>query len=75
MPTYTLKNTETDEQYDVICSSDELKVLLEQPHIHQVFSFPKMITQHGSTMSRTDGDFKSHLESMKKKYPGSTIET
>lgn len=34
MPTYTLKNKNTDEQWDVICSYDDMKAMLTEDIVH-----------------------------------------
>ena len=75
MPVYTLKDTKTQEEWDVNMSYDELqKVLDEMADVIRVIKPNPFITIHGSTMSRTDTDFRSHLKAIKKKYPGNTID-
>ncbi len=75
MPVYTLKDTKTQEEWDVNMSYDELqKVLDEMADVIRVIKPNQFITIHGSTMSRTDTDFRSHLKAIKKKYPGNTID-
>jgi len=74
MPVYTILNKETNEEYDVDVKYDELQNILEDTNLQRVFKPNKFITIHGSVMSRTDGDFRSHLKSIKKKYPGNTID-
>tara|TARA_Y100000592_G_C5330416_1_gene249222 strand:+ start:156 stop:383 length:228 start_codon:yes stop_codon:yes gene_type:complete len=73
MPVYTLKNKTTGEEADVNCTYDELQELLESGVCERVWKPNQFITQHGSTFSRCDTDFKSHLKSIKKKYPGSSV--
>ena len=56
-------------------SYDDLqKVLDEMTDVIRVMKPNQFITIHGSTMSRTDTDFRSHLKAIKKKYPGNTID-
>jgi len=75
MPVYTLKDTKTQEEWDVNMSYDELqKVLDEMADVVRVMKPNQFITIHGSTLSRTDTDFRSHLKAIKKKYPGNTID-
>ena len=75
MPVYTLKDTKTQEEWDVNMSYDELqKVLDEMADVIRVIKPNQFITIHGSTMSRTDTDFRSHLKAIQKKYPGNTID-
>ena len=74
MPVYTLLNKETNEEHDISVKYDELQTILEDTNLQRVFKPNQFITIHGSVMSRTDGDFRSHLKSIKKKYPGNTID-
>ena len=74
MPLYTLKDTKTQEEWDVNMSYEELQTALDQlPNVIRVWKPNQFITQHGSVMSRTDTDFRSHLKAIKKKYPGNTV--
>lgn len=74
MPVYTLKDLKTNKEWDVNCSFEELERILDEiPDTQRVWKPNQFITQAGSTMSRTDTDFRSHLKSLKKKYPGNTI--
>jgi len=74
MPIYTLRDTKTNNEWEVNVSYDELQTILdEMPDVIRVLKPNQFITLHGSVMSRTDTDFRSHLKSIKKKYPGSTV--
>ena len=76
MPIYTLRDTKTQEEWDVKMSYDELQSVLDElPNVIRVMKPNAFITLHGSVMSRTDTDFRSHLKAIKKKYPGSTVKT
>lgn len=72
MPVYTIRNDKTNEEWDVNCSYEELEKLLSTG-LERVWKPNAFISQSGSVMSRTDTDFRSHLKSLKKKYPGNTI--
>lgn len=75
MPVYTLKDIKTGDEWDVTCSYEELEVILdEMPNTQRVWKPNNFISIHGSIHSRTDTDFRSHLKSIKKKYPGNTID-
>ena len=75
MPLYTLKDTKTQEEWDVNMSYEELRAALDElPDVVRVMKPNAFITIHGSTLSRTDTDFRSHLKAIKKKYPGNTID-
>ena len=74
MPVYTLRDLKTNKEWDVNCSFEELEnILNELPDTQRVWKPNNFISQHGSIHSRTDTDFRSHLKSIKKKYPGNTI--
>jgi len=73
MPLYTILNKETNEEYDIDVKYDELQTILEDINLQRVLKPNQFISIHGSVMSRTDGDFRDHLKSIKKKYPGNTV--
>ena len=61
MPLYTLKDTKTQEEWDVNMSYEELQAALhELPDVVRVMKPNAFITIHRSTLSRTDTDFRSH---------------
>jgi hypothetical protein len=67
MPKYTIINKDTEEEWEVQCSWDELQAMLsENPGYKQGLSTPNFITQPGSTISKTSGDWRDHLKRMKK---------
>ena len=67
MPTYTLKDIKTQEEWDVRCSYEELQTILdEMPDVSQVLKFPAMVTQAGSTLSKTSGDWRDLLKKIDK---------
>jgi len=75
MPVYTLRDTKTQQEWDVNMSYEDLQTTLDElPDVVRVMKPNQFITMHGSTMSRTDTDFRSHLKAIKKKYPGNTID-
>lgn len=66
MPSYTLKDTKTNDTWDVVCSWDELQTMLnELPNVIQVLSTPKIVSQSGSTLSKTDDGWKEVLNKVK----------
>jgi hypothetical protein len=77
MPTYTVKNKETDEYFEVFCSYDDLQNMLkEDSSISHVIQAPNMVTQTGSTLSKTSDGWKDLLKSIKKgSGRGNTINT
>jgi len=67
MPSYTIRNKITEEEWDVVCSWDELQeILQENSDLTQKVSSPKIVTMVGGTLSRTSGDWKNFLTKMKK---------
>jgi hypothetical protein len=76
MPSYTLLNTNTDEQTEQFFRSyvDKDMFLEENPTYKQLLSTPGFVTQVGSTVSRTSGDFRDLLKKVKKESgKGDTI--
>ena len=66
MPTYTLKNIKDNVEFSVICSYDELQVMLdEQTDVIRVLSTPKIVSGVGSLMSKTDDGWKDNLRRIK----------
>ena len=67
MPLYTFKNKETGELKDMMLSISAMEELKAQGEWAQHFaSAPGLISQSGSTISRTSGDWKDHLKRIKK---------
>jgi hypothetical protein len=67
MPTYTVRNKVTEEEYETICSWNELQELLEvNSDLVQGLSTAKFVSQHGSTIGRTSGDWRDLLKKLKK---------
>ena len=77
MPSYTLKDTSTLEEFEVVCSWDELQVRLnEMPDLIQVLSTPKIVSSTGNLHSKTPDGFKDLLGRIKKgSGENSTIKT
>lgn len=65
MPTYTMINKETGEEKEMILSLAEREELLETGEWTQKLSTAKFISQHGSTLSKTDGGWKEVLKKVK----------
>jgi len=67
MPIYTLKDVKTLHEWDVNCSHSDLQnILNELPDVEQVLKFPAMVTQAGSTLSKTSGDWRDLLKKIDK---------
>ena len=77
MPTYTLRDIKTNNQWDVVCSYDELQTILdEMPDVIKVLSTPKIVTGVGSLQSKVPDGFIVKLNQIKKgSGKGNTIKT
>jgi hypothetical protein len=72
MPIYTLKDLQTEKQWDVICSWDELKAQLdENPNLQQVLVPLKIISgRMGNSDMKVPDGFKDLLKNKIKKGSG-----
>ena len=44
MPSYTLRNKQTNKTYNVVCTWDELQEKLKEPNIEKVLSTPAFVS-------------------------------
>lgn len=66
MPTYTLKDNKTNVQWDVICSWDELQIILdEMKNASQVVTAPLIVGGVRDVRSRVPDGFKDVLSRVK----------
>lgn len=78
MPTYTLKDSKTNDQWEVICSWDELQTILnEQPDVKQVLVAPKIVSSRmGNNDLKVPDGFKDLQKRIKKgSGRGNTVNT
>jgi hypothetical protein len=67
MPYYTLKNNETGDTEDIVCTYEEMQLhLKENPHLHQVLAAPRIVSGIRDVRSRTPDGFKDVLKKVKK---------
>ena len=67
MPTYTLKNKETEEYFEMFCTYDDLQnILKEDKSLSHVIQAPNMVTMVGSTIGKTSDGWNDLLKSIKK---------
>jgi len=67
MPTYALKNKETEEYFEVFCSYEDLQnILNEDSTLTHIIQAPKLVTQVGSTIGKTSDGWRDLLKSIKK---------
>jgi hypothetical protein len=70
MPTYDLRNTETGEEKEVICSYDSMKEMTESGEWEQFHkSTAKIVTGVGGTLKQTSEGWKDILRQTKR-YSG-----
>lgn len=66
MPTYTLKDNKTNDQWDVVCSWDELQTILnEMDNVSQVMKAPLIVGGVRDVRSRVPDGFKDVLSRVK----------
>lgn len=65
MPTYTMIHNETGEEKDMILSLSEREQLLSEGEWKQKLTTAKFVSQHGSTLSKTDNGWKEVLSKVK----------
>lgn len=76
MPTYTLKNIKTEEEWDVRCSAEELMPLLEDDDIIRILKMPNIVSGVGNLHSKVPHGFRDKLNDIKSKSgSGTTIKT
>ena len=75
MPTYTIKDVKENQEWEVICSWNELQEILDtNPNLKQGLSTPVSVSMTGNTVSRTSGDWRDYLKKVKKESgKGDTI--
>ena len=67
MPQYTIKNKQTDEEIDVVCSWDELQeALAEDSNLVQKLSTPKIVGGVGGTLSKAGSNWQDLMGRIKK---------
>jgi hypothetical protein len=75
MPTYTIKDIKENQEWEVICSWNELQEILDtNPNLKQELATPMSVSMTGNTVSRTSGDWRDYLKKVKKESgKGDTI--
>ncbi len=67
MPNFTFQDKNTDERHVEFFSTNTQKetYLEENPHLKQMVVPLPFTSQHGSTLSKTSGDWRDHLKNIK----------
>ena len=74
MITYEFYNTETNEIEEHRMSYKDLdKFKADNPHLEKKVSAPASISQAGSTLNKTSGDWKNLLTKIKKEAGGNNV--
>jgi hypothetical protein len=74
MPTYTFKNTNTQEIFDVILSMNEYDVYKSQhPNHERYFDEPPKVVSGVSTTNRVPDGFKEVLSKVSEAHPTSVV--
>lgn len=67
MPTYLLRNNETGDEFEQICSYETLQKILEaEPNLRQIIQAPGMVTDTKGTLTRAGSEWQDHLKNIKK---------
>jgi hypothetical protein len=78
MPTYLMRNDETNEEKEVIVSISKMEEMRNEGWkiIHKPTDRSNLITQHGSTIGKTSSDWRDLVKKIKKgSGRGNTINT
>ena len=72
MPTYTIRNKETEESFDIFCTYPELQEILEKDNnlIHML-SAPAIVGDH--VVNRMDGGMKETFSRIAEAHPNSPL--
>lgn len=74
MPTYTFKNTKTDEIFDKFISISEMEEMVESGDFVQIIGSPKIVAGVGNPYKKTPEGFKDILRNVKHTMPGADME-
>jgi hypothetical protein len=78
MPIYTMQNKKTGEIEDMLLSISQMQELVNEGEWEQIIGAPSLVTHVGNIVNKTSGDWKNHLDKIKKgssRYIKNTINT
>lgn len=76
MPTYTMRNLETNEVRDMILSLAEREELLATGKFKQELATPGFVSMVGGTLSKTSGDWRDLMKKINKEAgKGNTVKS
>jgi len=74
MPTYTLKDSDTGDVFDILLSmADKEKLLSENPQLTQVPTAPSIVASVGDRAGKTDQGWKENLARIAEAHPNSAL--
>ena len=72
MPTYTIRNKETEESFDIFCTYPELQEILENDdNLIHMLSAPAIVGDH--VVNRMDGGMKETFSRIAEAHPNSPL--
>lgn len=73
MPTYRLRNTNDDSEFEILTSWDDLQEILKKnPHFQSVITAPRIIGERGTNLKVDDG-FRETMSKIKDTYKVNNI--
>ena len=74
MPTYTIRNSENNDQYDTVCSWNELQEFLrEHPAFTKVITAPMIVGGIEGKTHKVDEGFKENMSRIAEAHPTSPL--
>lgn len=75
MPTYSIKNSTTDEITDYTMSYDDIKKMIDESNgeLSMIIGAPKIISGRGSQGIKVDNGFREVMSKIKSNHPKNTI--
>ena len=74
MPTYTFKNTNTEEVFDKFVSISAMEEMVGSGDFVQIIGAPQIVAGVGNPHKKTPEGFKDILRNVKATQPGATME-
>ena len=74
MPTYTIRNSENNDQYDTVCSWNELQEFLKvHPTFEKVITAPMIVSGVEGKTHKVDEGFKENMSRIAEAHPNSPM--
>jgi len=73
MPTYTVRNTDDDSEFEILTLWDSLQEILKKnPHFKTVITAPRIVSERGTNLKVDDG-FRETMSKIKDTYKVNNI--